>query len=376
MRATIRQINEALLSTLAACGDVERNVLCCPAPLFDPVRDDLNADAAALGFALRPAVVEPTGKSGSTARRSRPCRRPASPQVPTPGDDPVEPIYGKTYLPRKFKTAFALPEDNCTDIHANDLGFLGVVEDGRLVGYNVLVGGGLGTTPSAQKTFPFLARAALLRRSRRRARDRRGGPQGFSRLRQPFRPQASPAQVHHSRLGNAGLPRQGRRVPRSSARRPEAGRRSPASTITWAGTRKATASSSWASRSRTAGSRTTATFGSPAACGPSSEKYKTPARLTCQQSILLADLEPAWRGEIERWLAEYGIATVEQISTVRRWSMACPALPTCGLAVTEAERALPGLLDQLEVELARLGPGERAVHGADDRLPQRLCPPL
>ena len=77
--------------------------------------------------------------------------------MPTAGDDPVEPIYGKTYLPRKFKTAFALPEDNCTDIHANDLGFLAIVEDGELVGYNVLVGGGLGTTPSAQKTFPFLA---------------------------------------------------------------------------------------------------------------------------------------------------------------------------------------------------------------------------
>ncbi len=60
------------------------------------------------------------------------------------------------------------------------------------------------------------------------------------------------------------------------------------------------------------------------------------------------DLEPSWRPEIERWLEEYGIATVEQISTVRRWSMACPALPTCGLAVTEAERALPSLLDELE----------------------------
>src|SRR5262249_30192265 len=77
-------------------------------------------------------------------------------QVPTPGDDPVEPIYGKAYLPRKFKTAFALPDDNCTDIHANDLGYLAIVEKGRVVGYNVLAGGGLGTTPSAQKTFPFL----------------------------------------------------------------------------------------------------------------------------------------------------------------------------------------------------------------------------
>src|SRR5262249_13309805 len=86
---------------------------------------------------------------------SLPAARPA--QVVTPGDDPGEPLYGGAYLPRKFKTAFALPGDNFTDVHANDLGFFAIVTAGRLVGYNVLVGGGLGTTPSAQKTFPFLA---------------------------------------------------------------------------------------------------------------------------------------------------------------------------------------------------------------------------
>jgi sulfite reductase (ferredoxin) len=85
------------------------------------------------------------------------------------------------------------------------------------------------------------------------------------------------------------------------------------------------------------------------------ERYGTPARLTCQQSILLIDLEPSWKPEIEQLLAEHGIATVDQISTVRRWSMACVAFPTCGLAVTEAERALPGVVDRLETELARLG---------------------
>ncbi len=84
-------------------------------------------------------------------------------------------------------------------------------------------------------------------------------------------------------------------------------------------------------------------------------RYGTPARLTCQQSILLSDLDPAWRPEIEALLKEYGIASLEQVSTVRRWSMACPAFPTCGLAVTEAERALPTIMDQLEAELARLG---------------------
>jgi sulfite reductase (ferredoxin) len=99
------------------------------------------------------------------------------------------------------------------------------------------------------------------------------------------------------------------------------------------------------------------------------ERFQTPARLTCQQSIILADIDPARRSEINAWLEEYGIATVEQISTVRRWAMACPALPTCGLAVTEAERALPSLINELESELARLGL-------ADERLTVRMtgCP--
>ena len=70
----------------------------------------------------------------------------------------MEPFYGPTYLPRKFKTAFALPEDNCVDVYANDLGFLTVHEDGKIIGYNVLAGGGMGVTPSAAKTFPALAK--------------------------------------------------------------------------------------------------------------------------------------------------------------------------------------------------------------------------
>ena len=76
----------------------------------------------------------------------------------TSGEKDVEPIYGPTYLPRKFKTAFALPEDNCTDVYANDLGFLVVHEHGKILGYNVLAGGGMGVTPSAAKTFPALAK--------------------------------------------------------------------------------------------------------------------------------------------------------------------------------------------------------------------------
>ena len=274
--------------------------------------------------------------------------------VPTSGDDAVEPIYGKTYLPRKFKTAFSLPEDNCTDIYTNDLGFLGVAQAGRLVGYNVVAGGGLGTTPSAQKTFPFLAlplcyidRADVLaigeavlkvfrdfgnRSDRKRARLKYiihdwGMPAFRAKVEEYLgHPLADPKPLTVSGVDDhlgwhsqgdgklfLGIPVENGRIKDDGDFRLASGLR--------------------------------AFF----------EKFKTPGRLTCQQKILLADIEPAWRGEIDRWLTEFGIAAVEQVSTVRRWSMACPALPTCGLAVTEAEPALPSLLDQLEVELTRLG---------------------
>ena len=353
LQTTMRQINEALLSTLAACGDVERNVLCCPAPLFDSIRNDLNADALAWAAhcAPRSSTYWEIWLDGEKIESLPPD---ATIEVPTPGDDPVEPIYGKTYLPRKFKTAFALPEDNCTDIHANDLGFLGVVVDGRLAGYNVLAGGGLGTTPSAQKTFPFLAQPlcyvdrddvkkigeAVLkvyrdcgnRSDRKRARLKYiihdwGMPAFRAKVEEYLgHALADPKPITVTGVddhlgwhpqGNGklflGIPVENGRIKDDGDLRLASGLR--------------------------------AFF----------ERYKTPARLTCQQSILLEDIEPSRCGEIDRWLAEYGIASVEQISTVRRWSMACPALPTCGLAVTEAERALPGILDQLEVELARLG---------------------
>ncbi len=359
LKSTIRRINESLLSTLAACGDVERNVLCCPAPLGDSLREDLLADAErwASHCAPRASSYWDIWLDGEKIE-SLP---PAGPvQVPTPGDDPVEPIYGKTYLPRKFKTAFALPEDNCTDIHANDLGFLGIVEDGRLVGYNVLVGGGLGTTPSAQKTFPFLAvplcyvdRADVMkigeavlkvfrdfgnRSDRKRARLKYiihdwGMPAFREKIEEYLgHPIADAKPVHVSGVNDhlgwhrqadgklfLGLPVENGRIKDEGSYRLLSGLK--------------------------------AFF----------EKYRTPGRLTCQQSVILIDLDPSWRPEIERWLEEYGIATVEQISTVRRWAMACPALPTCGLAVTEAERALPNLIDQLELELERLDLGHERL---------------
>ncbi|MEO6807991.1 MAG: NADPH-dependent assimilatory sulfite reductase hemoprotein subunit, partial [Isosphaeraceae bacterium] len=300
---------------------------------------------------------------------TNPFLPPAGPVVlPSPDDDPVEPIYGSSYLPRKFKTAFGFAFDNCTDIHANDLGLLAVVEDGELIGYNVLVGGGMGTTPSAGKTFPFLAvpltfveRADVLkigeavikafrdhgnRSDRKQARLKyvitEMGLPAFKMLVEGYfgsplpEPHDNPILDVHDHLGWAeqGDGKLSLGIPVENGRIKDAG---PLRLAT--------------------GLRTLF------------ETYRTPARLTCQQSILLIDLEPAWKDAIETLLETHGIASVERTSTVRRWSMACPALPTCGLAVTEAERALPTIMDDLEPALERLGL-------ADERFTVRMtgCP--
>ncbi|MFO0951074.1 MAG: NADPH-dependent assimilatory sulfite reductase hemoprotein subunit [Isosphaeraceae bacterium] len=355
LKPTIRKINEILLSTLAACGDVERNVLCCPAPSVDAVHQELQADANRWASHAAPRSSSYWDIWLDGEKIDNPLLPPAGPAlVPTAGDDAVEPLYGKAYLPRKFKSAFAFPDDNCTDVHANDLGFLAVVEGGRIVGYNVLVGGGLGTTPSAQKTFPFLAvplgyvdRADFLavgeavlkvhrdfgnRSDRKRARLKYiihdwGLPAFRAKVEEYLgRPLADARPIAVSAVDDhmgwreqgdgkfyLGIPVENGRIKDEGTLRLFSGLK--------------------------------AFF----------EKYGTPARLTCQQKILLCDLDPSWKPEIEKWLQEYGIASVEQVSTVRRWSMACVAFPTCGLAVTEAERALPSVLDQVEQHLERLG---------------------
>lgn len=355
LKHTIAKINRCLLSTLAACGDVERNVLCCPAPIHDKPHQQMQHDCDALAshFAPRTTAYYDLWLDGEKIENPD-FPRPQPALVPTAGDDPVEPLYGKAYMNRKFKTAFAFPDDNCTDVHVNELGFIAIVEDGEIAGYNVVVGGSFGTTPSAAKTFPAVAKTlcyidrprylrlaeAVLkvhrdygdRSDRKRARLKYlihdwGIPAFRAKVEEYLgEPVFDPKPIeitdvddhlgwHEQGDGKLflGIPIENGRVHDANGLKLMTGLR---------------------------------TF---------FETYGTPARLTCQQSILLKDLDPAWKADIERLLVEHGIATVEHISTVRRWSMACPALPTCGLAVTEAERVFPAFLDRLEPEIERLG---------------------
>jgi sulfite reductase (ferredoxin) len=361
LKPLIRRINEISLSTLSACGDVERNVLCCPARVRDDLRDAMHADAIGLASHLAPrssAYWDLWLDGEKVPNAEWPEAGPVL--VPTPGDDAVEPIYGRAYLPRKFKTAFALPDDNCTDVYANDLGFLGIVEDRRLVGYNVLVGGGMGTTPSAAKTFPAVGRALTFvgredvrkvaeavikvyrdlgdRSDRKRARLKYVihdlGLPAFKAKVEEYLGEKLPLPRLTARLevrDHLGWEEQG--DGRLSLGLPiENGR-----ILDDGDNRLAT------------GLRTLF------------ERFRVPARLTCGQSVLLVDLDPSWKTEIDAIVADHQLPTVGRVSTVRRWSMACPGLPTCGLAVTESERAMPGLIDSLEQELERQGLAEERL---------------
>src|SRR5438094_7155184 len=142
LKATIRALNDALVTTLGACGDVQRNVMCCPAPLPGGLRDQALAVARRISDHLLPRTraYHEIWLNGNQVAEGAPAPEP-------------EPIYGERYLPRKFKTAIASPDDNCTDVYSNDLGFVVIPDGDSLAGFNVLVGGGLGMTHGKKVTY-------------------------------------------------------------------------------------------------------------------------------------------------------------------------------------------------------------------------------
>ncbi len=369
---TIAGINQTLLTTLGACGDVERNVMCCPAPFHDPgapghqqLQDAADRIAAHLAprskayfeIWLNGQPVETKDEGG----RMNDETQDGSSFIPHPSSfTDIEPIYGKTYLPRKFKTGLVLPFDNCIDVYSQDLGFIAVVERGQIAGYNVLVGGGMGMTHGNATTFPYLAKPiayvaadALLataeavvklyrdhgnRADRKRARIKYlvhdwGVPKfqqiletytgGELALPKPVLLQATDLHLGWHPQGDGrwfyGLSVENGRV------------------------------------------KDEGPFRLRTALRQLVEHLQPSLRLTPNQDVLLCNLSVDANEEIERTLAEHGVLRPEQISRVQRLSMACPAIPTCGLALTESERALPGIIDQLEAVLKRLGLEEESL---------------
>lgn len=352
LKAAIARINHVGLSTLAACGDVNRNVMCCPAKRADNVRTQMQQLCYDIAMAMAPRTpayheLWVTDEAGEKTLVGGSSSRDAAPDV-------VEPLYGPTYLPRKFKMAMALPEDNCVDLYTNDIGLLAVVRDGSVIGYNIVVGGGMGTTPSAAKTQPLLAKRMafatpdqvidvckailMVQRDHGNREDRKVARMkylvenwGIEKFRQYVEQyygaplaDCTADDVHGfddhmgwqeqgDGLWSYGLNIENGRLYDNDRRQLKAGLR--------------------------------------AVCA----EFKPEIRLTAHQSLIFCDIRPADREALIQTLREHHVPVSEEFSEIRRWSMACVALPTCGLAITESERALPGIIDELEAPLAKLG---------------------
>ena len=194
LKAAIAEVNQSLLTTLAACGDVVRTVTTVPAPIRDPVHDRLEADARRLSTYLLPqtGAYHEIWVDGEKWQDEAPAATATTGAML--GETP-DPLYGERYLPRKFKIGLAVPEDNTIDVLTNDLAIVALWDGDRLAGYDFLLGGGHGMTHNNPKTYPRLATPVAFVDARRSARCRRGGRQIAPRLGRPRQPPSRPAQI-------------------------------------------------------------------------------------------------------------------------------------------------------------------------------------
>ena len=347
LKATIRAVNDALVTTLGACGDVVRNVVSCPAPKSRGLQEQVFSVARRLSDHLLPRTraYHEIWLDG---------------QQVAGGPLESEPIYGTRYLPRKFKVAFAFPDDNCCDVHSNDLGFLVVQEGGQLLGFNVLVGGGMGKTHGKEDTYPRLADVLGFAATEQVV----GVAEAVVKVQ---RDHGNRSDRRHARLKYL-LDKEGLDWFRKHVERQLGRRLSPPADVEVSGIADHLG---WHAQER--GRSFLGLFienGRIRDAGNSRlrsgirrvvETLGAGVRLTPQQNLLITDVPDRCRGLVERILADHGVTADAMLSPVRRWSMACPALPTCGLALAEAERALPDVISELERELETLGVADAAL---------------
>lgn len=341
LKPTIAAINQSMMDTIAACGDVNRNVMAPSLPTLSAIHREVQAQARELSKHLTPAT-----------RAYHEIWLDGEKLVST--EAAAEPIYGDCYLPRKFKTAFVVPPRNDTDVHAQDLGFVAIVEAGRLAGYDVLAGGGMGMSHGEAATYPRLADGL-----------------GFCR----------PEQV--IAVAEAVVTTQrdfGDRTNRKHARlkytiedrgidwfRAEVERRAgfvlgAARPFAFAGNGDV-----YGWQKDDTGALHYTLFVENGRVTDRGERrlltglreiaavHRGEYRLTPNQNLIIGDVAGGDRAGIDALLERFGIENSAGASQLRLHSMACVALPTCGLAMAESERYLPSLIDRLDGLLAQHG---------------------
>lgn len=337
MKKTIQEVHNSLLTTLAACGDVNRNVMCNPNPDQSEIHAEVYEWACKLSTHLEPQTraYHEIWLDGEKVLDSKDSQ----------GE--VEPIYGHVYLPRKFKIGIAVPPSNDVDVFSQDLGFIAVVENGKLVGFNVSVGGGMGMTHGDTATYPQVAKligfctpeqvidiaekTVTIQRDygdrsvRKHARfkytiDDRGVDWFVQELRNRLGWGLEEARPYHF---DSNGDRYG-----------------------WVKGSKG----KWHFTLFIQNGRIKDEEGYQLMTGlrEIAKIHTGDFRLTANQNLIISEVTTQKKKKIIELIEKYGLTDGKHYSALRRNSMACVSLPTCGLAMAEAERYLPSLLDKIE----------------------------
>lgn len=341
LKATIQGMDKVLLDCIAACGDVNRNVICNA----NPHLSDVHAEAVQLSRDISDHLLP-------RSRAYHEIFLDEEKVVST--EEEIEPLYGKTYLPRKFKINVAVPPGNDTDIYAQCLSFIAIVENGSIVGYNVTVGGGMGMTHGKLETFPRTAdligfvtadkavdvaeKVMLVQRDfgdrtdRRQARLKytveRMTAEGFrDKLEEYLGYKLEPArnfkfEYNGDRFGwvqdDKGNHHYTLFVPGGRVRDTEA-------------------------------------FPLKSGIAAIAAVHQGEFRMTANQNLVIANIADEHKEQIEALMKQYKLLDSNEQSALRLNSIACVALPTCGLALAEAERYLPDVITELEEVVEEAG---------------------
>lgn len=361
LKTTMQRINHACMDTIAACGDVNRNVMCNPNPHASAVHGQVQAVAQAISDHLTPRTTAyfDIWLDGDKQHTSEALKNPTAPLNKATGSQ-EEPIYGQHYLPRKFKIVIAVPPSNDVDVFAHDLGYIAIVQDGKLLGFNVTVGGGMGMMHGNEKTFP-----------------RTADVMGFVKTEDAVR--IAEAVVTAQRdLGN--------REDRKNARlkytiervgldtfRKEVEQRSgvplePARPFKFTSTGDRYGWSEGVDGKWHCNLFIQNGVVMNNGAGNIKDGLREIAkihdgdfRLTANQNLVIGAVSAENKPRIEQLLADYGLDSWNSASGLRLASMACVALPTCGLALAESQRYLPDLVTEIEQELETLGLREEPI---------------
>jgi sulfite reductase (NADPH) hemoprotein beta-component len=354
LRVLVKGINDSLLSTLAACGDNCRNVLAPPTPATNGVGLQVHEHARQVAMAVAPRTkaYHSIWIDGVALDLEEPANR-----------DFVDPLYGKTYLPRKFKLAFVIPPLNDIDIFTNCCGFIAITDDeGRLLGYNLTAGGGMGRTHGNAETFPRVADvigfltpekvvevAKAVLTIHRDFGDR--GNRKHARLKYVLEDRGA-VWFREELERRVGFQLEDSRLFKFEKQGDAFGWNEQADGRLFLGlfveTGRIRDREGWHMKT---------------ALREVVSRFQPQIRLTPANNLILANIAPEDREEITRVLAAHGVQTdlKRQGSPLRRASMACVALPTCGLALAEAERYLPDLITRIEELLDEAGIGDQEI---------------